>query len=86
MQVPEEVQCKRWSMISLWDARTDDAGRVIVLYLVGLLIPGRTDTETMLQATESLIDIFADERAPAKANFRAGNVLEAFVGAVESVP
>jgi hypothetical protein len=40
----------------------------------------------MLQATESLIDIFADERATAEANFRAGNVLEALAGAVRGVP
>ena len=39
----------------------------------------------MLRAVESLIDIFADERAPAEANFRAGNVLAALAGAVEDV-
>jgi hypothetical protein len=54
-------------------------------YLLGLLVPGRTGTETMLQAVESLIDIFADERAPAEVNFRAGNVLAALAGAVEDV-
>jgi hypothetical protein len=39
----------------------------------------------MLQAAGSLTDIFADERAPAEANFRAGNVLEALAGAVDGV-
>ena len=67
------------------DPASLDANRVIASYLLGLLVPGRTGTETMLQAAESLIDIFADERAPAEANFRAGNVLEALAGAVEGV-
>ncbi|KAF8274277.1 ARM repeat-containing protein [Lactarius quietus] len=62
-----------------------DANRTIASYLLGLIVPGRTGTETMLQAVESLIDIFADERAPAEANFRAGNVLAALAGAVEDV-
>lgn len=62
-----------------------DANRVVAAYLLGLLVPGRTGTETMLRAVESLIDIFADERAPAEANFRAGNVLAALAGAVEDV-
>ena len=62
-----------------------DANRVIASYLLGLLTPGRTGTETMLQAAESLIDIFADERAPAEANFRTGNVLAALEAAVEDV-
>jgi hypothetical protein len=62
-----------------------DANRVIASYLLSLLAPGRTGTETMLQAAESLIDIFADERAPTEANFRAGNVLAALEGAVEGV-
>lgn len=62
-----------------------ETNRAIVSYLLGLLAPGRTGTETMLQAVESLIDIFADERAPAEANFRAGNVLAALAGAVEDV-
>jgi hypothetical protein len=39
----------------------------------------------MLQAVESLIDLFADERAPAEANFRAGNVLEVLAGAVKDM-
>ena len=67
------------------DPASLDVNRVIASYLLGLLVPGRTGTETMLQATESLIDIFADERAPTEANFRAGNVLEALAGAVEGV-
>ncbi|KAI0299778.1 ARM repeat-containing protein [Russula brevipes] len=67
------------------DPASLDANRVIASYLLALLVPGRTGTETMLQAAESLIDIFADERAPADANFRAGNVLEALAGAVEGV-
>lgn len=62
-----------------------DANRVITSYLLSLLVPERTGTETMLQAAESLIDIFADEGAPAEANFRAGNVLAALAGAVEDV-
>jgi len=62
-----------------------DTNRAIASYLLGLLKPGRTGTEAMLQAVESLIDIFADERAPAEANFRAGNVLAALAGAVEDV-
>jgi hypothetical protein len=62
-----------------------DANRVIASYLLGLLTPGRTGTETMLQAAESLIDIFADERAPAEANFRTGNVLAVLEAAVEDV-
>lgn len=65
-----------------------DANRAIASYLLGLLAPGRTSTtgtETMLRAVESLIDIFADERAPAEANFRAGNVLASLAGAVEDV-
>ncbi|KAI9444631.1 ARM repeat-containing protein [Lactarius indigo] len=62
-----------------------DANRAIASYLLALLAPGRTGTETMLQAVESLIDIFADEGAPAEANFRAGNVLAALAGAVEDV-
>jgi hypothetical protein len=62
-----------------------DANRVIASYLLSLLVSGRAGTETMLQAAESLIDIFADERAPAEANFRAGNVLAALAGAVEDV-
>ena len=62
-----------------------DTNRAIASYLLSLLAPGRTGTETMLQAVESLIDIFADERAPAEANFHAGNVLEALAGAVEDV-
>jgi hypothetical protein len=68
------------------DPASLDANRVIASYLLGLLAPGRrTGTETMLQAAESLIDIFADERAPAEANFRAGNVLAALADAVEGV-
>jgi hypothetical protein len=67
------------------DPASLDANRIISTYLLGLLVPGRTGTESMLQAVESLIDIFADERAPAEANFRAGNVLEALAGAVEDV-
>ena len=67
------------------DPTSLDANRVIASYLLGLLAPGRTGTETMLQAAESLIDIFADERAPAEANFRAGNVLAVLEGAVEDV-
>jgi hypothetical protein len=67
------------------DPASLDANRVIASYLLGLLVPGRTGTETMLQAAESLIDIFADEGAPAEANFRSGNVLEALAGAVEPV-
>ena len=62
-----------------------DANRVIASYLLGLLVPGRTGTETMLQAAESLIDIFADERALTEANFRACNVLEALAGSMEGV-
>jgi hypothetical protein len=62
------------------DPASLDANRVIASYL-----PGRTGTETMLQAAESLIDIFSDERAPTEANFRACNVLEALAGAVEGV-
>ncbi|KAH9065579.1 ARM repeat-containing protein [Lactarius vividus] len=62
-----------------------DSNRTIASYLLALLAPGRTGTETMLQAVESLIDIFADEGAPAEANFRAGNVLAALAGAVENV-
>lgn len=62
-----------------------DTNRAITSFLLGLLVPGRTGTETMLQAVESLIDIFADERAPAEANFRSGNVLAAMEGAVENV-
>jgi hypothetical protein len=67
------------------DPASLDANRVIALYLLGLLVPGPTGTETMLQAAESLIDIFADERAPTEANFRACNVLEALAGVVEGV-
>ncbi|KAI9508368.1 ARM repeat-containing protein [Russula earlei] len=67
------------------DPASLDANRIIASYLLGLLVPGRTGTETMLQAAESLIDIFADERAPAEANFRAGNVLAALEGAVDDV-
>ena len=68
------------------DPASLDANRVIASYLLSLLAPGRTTgIETMLQATESLIDIFADERAPAEANFHAGNVLAALEGAVEGV-
>ncbi|KAF8506519.1 ARM repeat-containing protein [Russula emetica] len=67
------------------DPASLDANRVIASYLLDLLVPGRTGTETMLQAAESLIDIFADERAPTEANFRACNVLEALAGAVEGV-
>jgi len=67
------------------DPTSLDANRVIASYLLGLLVPGRTGTETMLQAAESLIDIFADERAPAEANFRAGNVLAVLEGVVEDV-
>lgn len=69
-----------------------DANRVIASYLLGLLAPagrrtgtGTCTTETMLQVAESLIDIFADERAPAEANFRAGNVLAALAEGVEGV-
>ena len=62
-----------------------DTNRAITPFLLGLLVPGRAGTETMLQAVESLIDIFADERAPAEANFRSGNVLAALEGAVENV-
>ncbi|KAH9962725.1 hypothetical protein BGW80DRAFT_1463436 [Lactifluus volemus] len=54
--------------------------RIISTYLFWLARPWRTGTESMLQAVESLIDMFADERAPAEANFRAGNVLEALAG------
>jgi hypothetical protein len=62
------------------------ANRIIVLYLLNLLSLGRPiSTETMLQAVESLVDIFADARAPAEANFRVGNVLAALEGAVEGV-
>jgi len=67
------------------DPASLDANRIIASYLLGLLVPGRTGTEAMLQAAESLIDIFADERAPAEANFRAGNVLAALEGAVDGV-
>ncbi|KAI0308362.1 ARM repeat-containing protein [Multifurca ochricompacta] len=67
------------------DPASLDVNRVIVSYLLSLLVPGSTGTETMLQAVESLIDIFADERAPAEGNFRAGNVLEALAGAIEHV-
>jgi hypothetical protein len=67
------------------DSASLDANRIISTYLLCLLVPGRTGTESMLQAIESLIDIFADEGAPAEANFRAGNVLEALAGAVEDV-
>ena len=67
------------------DLASLDANRVIASYLIGLLVPGRTGTEAMLQAAESLIDIFADEGAPAEANFRAGNVLAALEGAVDDV-
>ena len=68
------------------DPASLEANRVVASYLLGLLAPGRaTGTETMLQAVESLIDIFADERAPVEANFRAGNVLAALEGAVEGV-
>jgi hypothetical protein len=68
------------------DPASLEANRIIVSYLLSLLSLERAiGTETMLQAVESLIDIFADERAPAEANFRAGNVLAALEGAVEGV-
>ncbi|KAH9958720.1 hypothetical protein BC827DRAFT_1269327 [Russula dissimulans] len=63
-----------------------DANRAITSYLLGLLVPGRTDTEAMLRAVELLINIFADNHAPAEANFHAGNVLVALEEAVEGVP
>jgi hypothetical protein len=66
--------------------RSLEANRIIVSYLLNLLsLGGAISTETMLQSVESLIDIFADECAPAEANFRAGNVLAALEGAVEGV-
>jgi hypothetical protein len=93
VQAPDEAQVR--ALIALCDARTDDAVRVKCIGALSALAqhadpaslaPGRaTGTETMLQAVESLIDIFADERAPAEANFRAGNVLAALEGAVEGV-
>jgi hypothetical protein len=68
------------------DLASLDANRVIALYRLGLLVPGRTGTDTMPQTAESLIDIFVDERAAPEATFHAGNVLEALAGAVEGVP
>jgi hypothetical protein len=68
------------------DPASLEANRIIVSYLLSLLsLEHAISTETMLQVVESLIDIFADERAPVEANFRAGNVLAALEGTVEGV-
>ncbi|KAJ7471753.1 armadillo-type protein [Mycena latifolia] len=73
------------------DAAFLDANARIAGYLLSML-PGTAgagevgaDTEPMLQAAASLIDIYADEGAPYDVNFRNGGFLTRLAGSVDGV-
>ncbi|KAJ7159871.1 armadillo-type protein [Mycena crocata] len=66
-----------------------DANATISTYLLSMLpTAGQAspaDTEPMLQAAASLIDIYSDEGAPWDVNFRTGSFLERLTASVDGV-
>lgn len=63
--------------------------QIIAEYLLSLLpspaAPAPVSTEVSVQALSALIDIYADERVPYDANFRAGAFVDRLAGAVDGV-
>ncbi|KAF9055965.1 armadillo-type protein [Panaeolus papilionaceus] len=66
-----------------------DANKTIAEYLLSLLpsgsVPSKAGTESMIQATSAIIDIYSDEELPYDINFRQGAYVNRLVDSVDGV-